>query len=127
MNITAGASSANSTKGESLHALRRFLFVANEGHIRKHYLAEQLVQTACLTLVTNAVIVWNTVYMQAALDQIKQDGFVVDDSDLQFISPARFEQVNPYGSYTFPIKQEFNPQGLRPLRNSSRESRIFLP
>ena len=114
-------------KGESLHALRRFLFVANEGHIRKHYLEEQLVQTTCLTLVTNAVIVWNTVYMQEAVDQIRREGFLVDDADLQYISPARFEHINAYGTYSFPVREEFNRQTLRPLRNPSQESRIFVP
>jgi TnpA family transposase len=50
-------------KGEALHSLRRFLFVANEAQIRKRHLDDQLNQAACLNLVTNAVVVWNTIYM----------------------------------------------------------------
>lgn len=46
-------------KGEMLHSLRRFLFVAREGHIRKRHHEDQLNQAACLNLVTNAVIVRN--------------------------------------------------------------------
>lgn len=53
-------------KGEALHALRRFLFFANEGKIRCPQLEEQANQAGCLTLVTNAVVTWNTVYMAAA-------------------------------------------------------------
>jgi TnpA family transposase len=43
-------------KGEALHALRGFLFVANEGQIRRRYYEEQLNQVSCLNLVTNAVV-----------------------------------------------------------------------
>jgi TnpA family transposase len=32
-------------------------------------------QAICLNVVTNAVIIWNTVYMQAALDQPDSIGF----------------------------------------------------
>jgi TnpA family transposase len=53
-----------------LHALRGFLFVANEGKIRHHYDEEQLNRVSYLNLVTNAVVLWNTVYMSAVLDQL---------------------------------------------------------
>lgn len=65
--------------------------------------------------------------MQAAGDQIKQEGFVVDDSDLQYISPARFEHINVFGAYSFPVKEEFERQGLCLLRTSNRESAVFPP
>ena len=55
-----------------MHALRNFLFVANERQIRKHNHKDQLNQAACLNLVANAVAVWNTVYMQAILEQLKR-------------------------------------------------------
>ena len=61
-------------KGEALHALRGFLFVANEGKIRRHSNEERLNQVSCLDLVTNAVVLWNTVYMDAVLDQLRSDG-----------------------------------------------------
>jgi hypothetical protein len=41
-------------KGEALHALRGFFFLANEGRIRRRYYEEQLNQASCLNLVTNA-------------------------------------------------------------------------
>jgi Tn3 transposase DDE domain len=52
-------------KGEALHALRGFLFVANEGKIRRHYDEEQLNQVSCLNLVTNAVVLWKGVQTAA--------------------------------------------------------------
>ncbi|MGH8960886.1 MAG: Tn3 family transposase [Jatrophihabitantaceae bacterium] len=41
-------------KGESLHALRRDLFFAHQGHVRRRHLDDQVDQALCLTLVTNA-------------------------------------------------------------------------
>jgi TnpA family transposase len=45
---------------------------ADEGQIKKSQLQEQANQASALTLVTNAIIVWNTVYMQAVIEQLKQ-------------------------------------------------------
>jgi len=47
-------------KGESLHALRRRLFFANLGQLTRQRNEDQDVQAQCLTLLTNAIIAWNT-------------------------------------------------------------------
>jgi len=47
-------------------------------------------QVGCLNLLTNAVIVWNTVYMQAALDAIRREGYPVEEEDLTHLWPIRF-------------------------------------
>ena len=39
-------------------------------------------QAACLNLLTNAVIAWNTVYMAAAIDRLRIDGHPVQEADL---------------------------------------------
>jgi hypothetical protein len=77
---------AQINKGEVLHALRGFLFVANEGKIRHHYDEEQLNQVSCLNLVTNAVVLWNADYMSAVLDQLRSEGHNVDDGDVVHLS-----------------------------------------
>ena len=85
---------AQLNKGEGLHALRAFVLFANQGELRKHQTQEQANQAYCLTLVTNAVIVWNTVYMGAILESLNKEGYAVDDSDLPHISPTRYEHIN---------------------------------
>jgi hypothetical protein len=55
-------------KGESLHMLRRDLFVARQGHVRRD-LGDQTGQELCLTLVTNAGVLWTTAYPGDALGQ----------------------------------------------------------
>ncbi len=109
---------AQLNKGESLHALRDFLFVADKGVIRRKQEEAQTNQAGCLNLITNAVVVWNTMYMQAALDQLRTEGYPMQEDDLAHLSPARFEYVNPYGKYAFPINEVSERQGLRPLREA---------
>lgn len=103
-------------KGEQLHYLRQFLHFANEGKIRAHLEEEQINEASCLNLVTNAIVLWNTVYMQAIVEQLRVEGYQINESDLRHLGPARFEHINPYGQYTFNVRQELARKGLRPLR-----------
>ena len=105
-------------KGESLHSLRRYLFVANEAHIRKRHYETQLNQAGCLNLMTNAVVVWNTVYMWEAIEQLRREGREISDDDIRHLSPARYEHINVFGKYFFPVEEEMKRKGLRPLRNA---------
>jgi TnpA family transposase len=63
---------AQLNKGEKLHDLRKFLFFAREGVVSQKYEEGQANQAGCLNLLTNAVIVWNTVYLQAALSRARE-------------------------------------------------------
>lgn len=74
-------------KGEALHALRDFLFFANKGKVRKKHEEEQLHQASCLNLLTNAVVVWNTVFMAVAIEQLQAEGYPVREEDVTHLSP----------------------------------------
>lgn len=108
-------------KGEALHALRRDVFIANQGKIRKRNQEDQLNQAACLNLVVNAITVWNTVYMQAALDQLKSEGYEIKEEDVKNLSPARSEHINMYGKYYFNIEEGLKRKELRELRKPSSD------
>jgi TnpA family transposase len=88
-------------KGEELHALRRFIFFANEGHVRKRQPVEQAEQALCLNLVTSSVITWNALRYQEILAALKEEGYPLRVRDLAHLSPARHGHVNPYGRYHF--------------------------
>ena len=89
---------------------------ANEGKIRKSHIEDQSNQASALTLVTNAVIVWNIRYIQAVIDQLQKEGYMVDENDLVHVSPCRFDHINKYGKYYFNVEIERNREQLRPLR-----------
>lgn len=103
-------------KGEWLHDLRKFLLFAHEGQIRKSQIRDQINQATCLTLLTNAAIVWNTRYIQAAVKQLQSEGYEVRNSDLNHISPCRFRHINKYGKYSFNVEEEMSRKELSPLQ-----------
>lgn len=103
-------------KGETLHSLRRFLFFAHSGQIRSSQDEDLTNQASCLNLVTNAVVTWNTVYMTAAINQLKAESLPISEADIVHLSPARYEHINPYGKYRFDLAKNLYRQQLRPLR-----------
>lgn len=104
-------------KGESLHSLRRGLFFAHDGAVRRRHRDAQTDQALCLTLVVNAIICWNTAYLELALAHLAETRGRIDPSLLGHISPALLEHVNPYGTYEFPVEAEYARTGYRPLRD----------
>ena len=82
-------------KGEALHALRRFLFFAHEGKVQRRQADQQTNQVLCLNLVTNAIVTWNTVYMNAAIERLRAEGRIDRDIDLGHLSPPLYGHVNP--------------------------------
>ena len=50
------------------------IFFANQCEIRRAEPDDQDLQGECLTLITNAVIAWNTVYVAHAIDHLRQNG-----------------------------------------------------
>ncbi len=104
-------------KGEALHDLRQWLLFADEGQLKKSQRQEQANQASALTLVTNAIIVRNTVYMQTVIVQLKQEGYLINESDLQHISSCRFEHLNKHGKLAFNVDTTWRLDSLRPLRD----------
>ncbi|MGF1599603.1 MAG: Tn3 family transposase [Acidimicrobiales bacterium] len=104
-------------KGESLHALRRQLFFANQGQINRRDSGDQDLQGECLTLLTNAIVCWNTVYMQAALEHLTATDHGLVDDDQRRLSPVGHEHINFYGRYDLANRHPPD-HGLRPLRTN---------
>jgi len=90
---------AQLNKGEKLHDLRKFLFFAREGMVSQPHEEGQGNQAARLNLLTNAVIVWNTVYMQVALETLRHERYPIEEDDLVHLWPTRFAHVHRYGKY----------------------------
>ena len=103
-------------KGESLHALRRDLFFAHQGHVRRRHLDDQIDQALCLTLVTNACVLWTTTYLGDALDALRAEGHDVADEIAAHLTPAQHDHINFYGTYSFDLDAELRREGHRPLR-----------
>lgn len=105
-------------KGEALHSLRSHLFFANQGQLRTQQDDQLQHQVGCLNLVTNAIIVWNTVYIEQVIQQLTQEGRVISDEDIKAIWPTRHAHINVYGKYLFDLDRIGRQCELRPLRLS---------
>jgi TnpA family transposase len=101
-------------KGEQLHALRRAIFYANEGHVRQRTPEQQAEQALCLSIVVNAIIAWNTVYTQRVLDELRGSGELITSGEIEHISPLAHQHIHLYGHYPFELASR--PDGHRPLR-----------
>ena len=104
-------------KGEAVHALKAHVSVGNLGVLKRKTREGLQHQVGCLNLVTNAIIVWNSVYMGEVLNQLEQEGQEVNPEDLQHVWPLRSEHINVYGKYEFNLEAAQLRDGLRPLRS----------
>ena len=104
-------------RGEGRHQLARVVFHGKRGELRQRYREGQEDQLGALGLVVNAIILWNTIYMDAALDQLRREGFDVRDEDMARLSPLSHEHINMLGRYAFILPEPVARGELRPLRS----------
>ena len=75
-------------RGEYRHdLLGRCLFFANRGEFRTGDLDEIMNKASCLSLLSNAVLVWNTVRISEIVDRLRAAGEQILDTDLARVSP----------------------------------------
>ncbi len=55
--------------------------------------------------------------MDAALNQLRAEGFDVRDEDVARLSPLGFEHINMLGRYAFILPDQIARGELRPLRD----------
>ncbi len=104
-------------RGEGRHALARSVFHGKRGELRQRYREGQEDQLGALGLVVNVIILWNTLYMDAALGQLRQEGFLVRDEDVARLSPLVHDHINMLGRYSFAVPEAVTRGELRPLRD----------
>lgn len=103
-------------KGEQMHNLKLFLRFGGDGFIRKQQEEEQQVTVQSMSVLTNIVLVWNTIYIQEIIKELKNEGYEINEDDFEHISPAPFEHINRLGKYNFKDEMKLEENGLRALR-----------
>jgi TnpA family transposase len=107
-------------KGESRHSLARTVYPrtvyhGKRGEIHEKYREGQEDQLNALGLATNAIVLWNTVYMQAALDYLHAQGEVINEEDEAKLSPLGRKHINFLGHFSFTLPKVVAEGQLRPL------------
>ena len=102
------------TVQESRHRLARKIFHGQRGELRQSYREGQEDQLGALGLVVNAVVLWNTRYIDAAVASLRAAGHELSDEDVARLSPLGHVHINMLGRYSFAAGVG---AGLRPLRD----------
>jgi TnpA family transposase len=109
---------AGLNKGEARNALARAIFFYRLGEIRDRSFEQQRYRASGLNLVTAAIILWNTVYLERAINSLRSQGGPWDDALLQYLSPLGWEHINLTGDYLWRSSVKVGPGKFRPLRPS---------
>lgn len=107
-------------RGEFRHTLARALFHGKRGELRQRYREGQEDQLGALGLVINIIALWNTLYIDAALQQLQKEGFPTPAEDITRLSPLLFDHINLLGRYAFLVPEAVKRGELRPLRSPEK-------
>jgi hypothetical protein len=107
---------AGLNKGEARNALARALFIHRLGEIRDQTFEQQRYRASGLNLVTAAIVLWNTVYLERAAQALRDAGSLKDDSLQQYMSPLGWEHINLTGDYVWRQNRKVDEGQFRPLR-----------
>jgi TnpA family transposase len=113
---------AQLNRGEGRHSVARAVFHGRRGELRQHYREGQEDQLGALGLVLNMIVLWNTIYTEAALQQLRTEGYVMRDEDIERLSPLLHEHINMLGRYSFTVPDAVARGELRPLRNPNEDA-----
>ncbi|WP_442949846.1 Tn3 family transposase, partial [Nostoc sp.] len=103
-------------------------YVFNNGKIDRHYyemcvlselrdcLRSGDISVGGLNLAVAAIVLWNTVYLENAVNLLKSEGVIIPEEYLQHLSPMGWEHINLTGDYIWNLKSASSIDNLRPLR-----------
>lgn len=94
------------------------VFLCRLGEIRDRSFEQQRYRASGLTLVTAAIALWNTVYIERAVQPSARNGQVLDPELFKFLSPLGWEHINLTGDYQW-TGARLGQSKFRPLRTSS--------
>jgi hypothetical protein len=86
-------------KGEARNALARAVFFNRLGELRNRTLENQQHRASGLNLVVAAIVLWNTVYLERAIQALRKQGQMVPEALLVHLSPLKWEHINLTGDY----------------------------
>jgi TnpA family transposase len=108
-------SHAGLNKGEASNSLRRAVFFHRQGEIRDRTFENQSFRASGLSLITAAIVHWNTVYLEQTVQHLRAQGVSIPDDLLPHVAPLGWEHIALTGDYVWAgIEPASN---FRPLNN----------
>ena len=106
---------AGLNKSEARHALAQAVFVHKQGRIADRTLQNQEHRASGLNLVVAAIALWNTLYMERAVNHLRARDVAAPDALLAHLSPMGWAHVSLTGDYLWTDAAAAG--GFRPLND----------
>jgi TnpA family transposase len=107
-------SQAGLNKGEAGNALRRAVFFHRQGEFRDRTSENQSFRASGLSLLTAAIVHWNTIYFDQAVRHLRSQEVTIPDELLAHVAPLGWEHIALTGDYDWNTARP--AEGLRPPR-----------
>jgi hypothetical protein len=101
---------------EGHHSVGRVIFHGNRGELRQPYRQGQEDQLSALGLALNILVLWNTQYMDDAINHLRNSGREINGDDLARLSPLQHEHIKMLGTFPFALPDELAAGHRRALR-----------
>jgi len=86
---------------EGRHALAEKVFHGRKSQVFQRYYQGMEDQLGALGIVLNCLVLWNTVYTDDALQQLRAQAYQVREQDVARLSPFICAHINVHGRYSF--------------------------
>lgn len=93
----------------------RAVFYGKRGELHQPYREGQEDQLGALGLVANTIVVWNTSYIESALQVLQNRGHMINNDDISRLSPLGHKHINIVGRSSFILPGEVKYGQLRTL------------
>ena len=110
-NATAGLN-----KSEAQNTLARALFFNRLGELRDRTFESQFYRASGLNLLINAIVYWNTLYLEPAFSELNREGVATPPDVIKHITPLGWQHISLTGDYIWTPTDSLN---LRPLRRET--------
>jgi TnpA family transposase len=101
---------------EGRQSVARATFHGQRGELRQRYREGQEDQLGALGLVVNVITLWNTIYLERALEHLRLEGRRIEPEDAARLSPLQHKNHNFLGRYPFSLPEPVLRGEYRPLR-----------
>lgn len=96
------------------------MFFNRRGEIRDRGFEQQRYRASGLNLVTAAIVLWNTVYLERVVNALRGHDPGIDDTLLQHLSPLGWEHINLTGDYLWRSSTKVGAGKFRSLRRLAK-------
>ena len=86
-------------RDEARHGLARWLFFAEQGEFRTSDFEMIMNKASCLSLLSNVVVLWNTLQIERIVSELRAGGKTIRDEDLVHVWPLQRRHITPNGVY----------------------------